>query len=134
MASYRQHFMIKSPELKEKAKAVIDHYQNHHKSWTWGWVIKAFLNCCWCTQKLPILQMAYSGSIYKFWAINMSRGTRKREGNQDYLPLTWLPYKGLIEFDYYWILGIASFVQVCLILLFQKSSPCYIASRFLFFR
>ena len=78
--------------------------------------------------------MAYSGSIYKFWAINMSRGTRKREGNQDYLPLTWLPYKGLIEFDYYWILGIASLVQVYPISLFQKSSPCYNALKFLFFR
>ena len=64
----------------------------------------------------------------------MSRGTRKREGNQDHLSLTRLPYKGLIEFDYYWILDIASLVQVCLILLFQKSSPRYNALRFLFFR
>ena len=36
--------------------------------------------------------------------------------------------------DYYWILDIASLAQVCLILLFQKSSPCYNALRFLFFR
>ena len=55
----------------------------------------------------------------------MSGGTRKREGNQDHLSLTRLPYEGLIEFDYYWILDFVPLVQVCLILLFQKSSPCY---------
>ena len=52
--------------------------------------------------------MAYSGSIYKFWAMDMSRGTRKREGNQDYLPFTRLPYKGVIEFkldSWYCIFG-----------------------------
>ena len=64
----------------------------------------------------------------------MNRGTRKREGNQDHLSLTQLSYKGLIEFDYYWILDIVSLVQVYLILLFQKSSPCYNALRFLFFK
>ena len=55
----------------------------------------------------------------------MNGGTRKREGNQDHLSLTRLPYEGLIEFDYYWILDFVPLVQVCLILLFQKSSPCY---------
>ena len=40
----------------------------------------------------------------------MSRGTRKREDNQDHPSLTYLPYKGLIDFDYYWILDIASLV------------------------
>ena len=62
----------------------------------------------------------------------MKRDTRKREGNQHHFSLTRLPYEGLIEFDYHWILDIASLVQVCLILLFQKSSPCYNALRFLF--
>ena len=63
-----------------------------------------------------------------------SGGTRKSEGNQNHLSLTRLPYEGLIEFDYYWVLEFAPLVQVRLILLFQKSSPCYNASRFLFLR
>ena len=48
---------------------------------------------------VPILQMAYSGST-NFVTTYMGGGTRKREGNQDHLSLTWLPYEGLIEFDY----------------------------------
>ena len=54
----------------------------------------------------------------------MSGGTKKREGNQDHLSLIRLPYEGLKEFDYYWILDFAPLGQVCLILLFKKSSPC----------
>ena len=51
-----------------------------------------------------------------------SGGTRKREGNQNHLSLTRLPYEGLMEFDYYWVLEFAPLVQVRLILLFQVFS------------
>ena len=118
MTLYHKHFMIKWPELTEKAKAMIylviksivkvelsqKYFLNKR-----GWVIKTFLNFC-VRKKCP----CSSNDIfrkYKFWTIYISGGIRKGDNNVDPFSLTRLPYEGLMELNYYWSLDFFFFIS-----------------------
>ena len=122
MTLYHKHFMIKWPELTEKALQKL----NFHKSIS---LIKEveWLRHFWTSARVRKKCPCSSNDIfrkYKFWTIYMSGGIRKGDNNVDPFSLTRLPYEGLMELNYYWSLDFffisknLLMVQAYLILLF----------------